>query len=197
MKWFTDVLTDLPSFVTALTTHPAPYKPFLPFLKPTANPEDTLPLLTSSVLSSLISQALLASDKHDAQIEEALPQLFTALSTLVKSSDASLQDIAVQEYSAVLRTRKSRQLFWKQRQETVAPLFDILRAASGAGKDTDSTLWSGGSVRSVESAGLAGGVGIQLLYHVLLVIWQLSFEGALVGDGLQECVYLASIRDLS
>jgi V-type H+-transporting ATPase subunit H len=188
MKWSTDVLTDLPSFVTALTAHPAPYTPFLPWLKPTSNPEDPLPLLTSSVLSSLISKALVASDKHDAQIEEALPQLFTALSTLTKSSDAGLQDIAVQEYSAVLRSRKSRQLFWKQRQETVAPLFDILRAASGAGKDTDSTLWSGGSVRSVESGGLSGGVGIQLLYHVLLVIWQLSFEGALVGDGLQECV---------
>jgi V-type H+-transporting ATPase subunit H len=25
-----------------------------------------------------------------------------------------------------------------------------------------------------------------LLYHVLLVIWQLSFEGELVGEGLQE-----------
>lgn len=190
-------MTDLPSFVTALAAHPAPYKPFLPWLKPTSNPEDPLPLLTSSVLSSLISKALVASDKHDAQIEEALPQLFTALSTLTKSSDAGLQDIAVQEYSAVLRSRKSRQLFWKQRQETVAPLFDILRAASGAGKDSDSTLWSSGSVRSVESGGLSGGVGIQLLYHVLLVIWQLSFEGALVGDGLQECVWFASIRDLS
>jgi len=33
---------------------------------------------------------------------------------------------------------------------------------------------------------VAGGVGIQLLYRVLLVIWQLSFEGELVGDGLQE-----------
>jgi len=194
MKWSADVLTDLPSFVTALTVHPAPYKPFLPWLKPTSNAEDPIPLLTSSVLSSLLSQALVASDKHDAQIEEALPQLFTALSTLAKSSDAGLQDTAVQEYSAVLRSRKSRQLFWKQRQETVAPLFDILRAASGAGKDTDSTLWSGGSVRSVESGGLSGSVGIQLLYHVLLVIWQLSFEGALVGDGLQECVSFASIR---
>lgn len=183
---------DFPPFVKALATHPAPYTPFLPLLKPTSNPDDPIPLLTSSVLSTMISQALLASDRHDARIEEALPQLFTALSALAKSTDTGLQDIAVQEYSAVLRTRKSRQLFWKQRGETVAPLFDILRTASGAGKDTDSTLWSGGSVRSVESGGLSGGVGLQLLYHVLLVIWQLSFEGKLVGNGLQEYVQSAS-----
>jgi V-type H+-transporting ATPase subunit H len=181
-----------------LAAHPAPYKPFLQLLKPTSNPDDPLPLLTSTILSSLISQALVASDKHDAQIEEALPQLYTALSALAKSSDAGLQDIAVQEYSAVLRTRKSRQLFWKQRQETVAPLFDILRAAAGSGKDTDSTLWGGGaSVRSGEPGGISGGVGLQLLYHVLLVLWQLSFEGALVGDGLQEYVCSRCYYDLS
>jgi V-type H+-transporting ATPase subunit H len=185
-----NTLTDLPSFVSALAAHPTPYKPFLPLLKPTSNPEDPLPLLTSSVLSSLISKALVASNRHDAQIEEALPQLFTALSALAKSSDAGLQDIAVQEYSAVLRSQKSRQLFWKQRKETVDPLFDILRAAAGTGKDTDSTLWSGGgSVRSVDVGGISGGVGLQLLYHVLLVLWQLSFEGSLVGDGLQEYVH--------
>jgi len=66
---------------------------------------------------------------------------------------------------------------------------DILSAASGAGKDHTSNLRSGdaGSVRSVPE-GLSGGVGLQLLYHVLLVVWQLSFEGELVGDGLQEYV---------
>lgn len=121
-----------------------------------------------------------------SQIDEALPQLYKYLSALAVSSDAGLQDIAVQEYSAVLRTKKARQLFWKQRKETLDPLFDILRAASGASKDQDSTLWSGGgSIRSVPE-GLTGGVGLQLLYHVLLVVWQLSFEGELVGDGLQE-----------
>lgn len=91
----------------------------------------------------------------------------------------------MQEYSALLRTKKSRELFWNQRKETVNPLFEILHSATG-GKDTDSTLYSGGSVRSVTDAGFGGGVGLQLLYHVLLVIWQLSFEGRLVGPGLDE-----------
>ena len=64
---------------------------------------------------------------------------------------------------------------------------EILRTASGAGKDTDSTLWSGGaSIRTATDAGLGGGVGLQVLYHVLLVLWQLSYEGSLVGKGLEE-----------
>ena len=134
----------------------------------------------------MLSHALTAASKNTEQIDEALSKLYSYLSSLSKSSDAGLQDIAVQEYSAVLRTKKSRELFWKQRNETLNPLIDILRTAA-SGKDTDSTLWgSGTSARSVPEGGIAGGVGLQLLYHVLLVIWQLSFEGQLVGDGLHQ-----------
>lgn len=143
-------------------------------------------MLTSSLLSRFLSYALTQPGKSTSQIDEALPQLYKYLSSLAKSSDAGLQDIAVQEYSSVLRSKKSRELFWEQRKETLDPLFDILRAASGS-KDQDSTIGNSasGSIRSVPE-GLSGGVGLQLLYHVLLVIWQLSFEGELVGDGLQE-----------
>ncbi|KAF2804823.1 vacuolar ATP synthase-like protein subunit H [Mytilinidion resinicola] len=182
-----DIIDDIPSFTATLAKHPAPFQPFLPLLKASTNPEDALPLLTSAVLASLLGYALTLPSKDSTQIDEALPKLYSYLSALAKSSDAGLQDIAVQEYSAVLRTKKSREIFWKQREETLNPLVDILRAAAGAGKDTDSTLWSGGaSVRSAPEGGLAGGVGLQLLYHVLLVIWQLSFEGTLVGDGLHD-----------
>ena len=66
------------------------------------------------------------------------------------------------------------------------PLMDILRAAVGAGKDSDSTMLSGStSIRGIDG-GLSGGVGLQLLYHVLLAVWQLSFEGSLVGTGLER-----------
>jgi V-type H+-transporting ATPase subunit H len=173
---------DIPALTAALVQHPAPYKPFLPLLK---NSDDPVPLLTSNVLTGLLSHAVLQPSKNTSQVDEALPQLFTYLSTLAKSSDAALQDIAVRFYSAVLRSSKARHAFWEQRQETLNPLFDILRAAAGAAKDTDSTLYGSNSVRSTDG-GLAGGVGLQLLYHVLLVVWQLSFEGELVGEGLQE-----------
>jgi V-type H+-transporting ATPase subunit H len=117
----------------------------------------------------------------------------TYLSTLAKSSDSGLQDIAVLEYSALLRTTKARQVFWSQRSDTVSPLIEILRNAAGVSSngDTSSTLWSGAaSIRSGTDGGLGGGVGLQLLYHVLLVIWQLSFEGSLVGEGLESYVCL-------
>ncbi|KAI9672078.1 MAG: H(+)-transporting V1 sector ATPase subunit H [Alyxoria varia] len=187
-----DLVDDIPPFVETLIGHPNPYKPFLPFLQQSSNPEDPIPLLTSSVLSSLISQALVSpsssSNKQSSQhIAEAIPKLNAYISNLAKSADSGLQDIAVQEYSALLRTKESRKLFWDQREDTLNPLADILRTASG-GKDSDSTKMNGASsIRSTATdVGLSGGVGIQLLYHVLLVFWQLSFEGELVGKGLDE-----------
>lgn len=62
---------------------------------------------------------------------------------------------------------------------------DILRAAAGSGKDNGSTTLVGSSIRTSEMK-IGGGVGIQLLYHVLVVIWELSFEGELVGSQLES-----------
>ena len=168
-----------------------PYKPFLPLLKQSNNPEDPIPLLTSSVLSSLLSHAVVVHPKSNSEIDEALPKLYSYVAELAKTSDSNLQDIAVQEYSAVLRTSKARQQFWKQRKETLGPLIDVLRNATG-GKDTDSTAYNGAgstgtSIRSMTEANMKiSGVGLQLLYHILMVMWQLSFEGQLVGRGLDE-----------
>lgn len=118
----------------------------------------------------------------------AVPRLLSYLSKLTQVSDGGLQDIAVLQYSALLRGKRSRELFWNQRKETVAPLVQILRAAAGvADGDSTSTLWNGAtSLRSGNEGSLGGGVGLQLLYHVLLVLWQLSFEGAAIGNGLEE-----------
>ena len=104
----------------------------------------------------------------------------------------------MQAYSSLLYGRVSRQQFWAQRSETVAPLIDILRSAAGVGNgDANSvsgSLWSG-TTNAARSAGfegsLGGGVGLQLLYHVLLVLWQLSFEAEDVGDELNEYVALS------
>ncbi|GMF72715.1 unnamed protein product [Aspergillus oryzae] len=167
---------------SALIAHPDPYKPFLPLLRHSTNAEDPIPLLTSTFLTNLVSISLASSSKSAARDEEALPQLYTYLSSLTQNQDSGLQDIGVQELSALLRTSRSREIFWKQRGETVTPLIEILRAATG-GKDTSSSTVAGSS-RAIEP-GLSGGVGLQLLYRVLLVIWQLSFEGALIGDDLQ------------
>lgn len=184
-----EIYEDVPPLAATLLDHPSPFKPFLPLLSHSTNPEDPIPLLTSSFLATLISASQTDSPRATSQIDEALPKLYSYLSTLTKSQDSGLQDIAVQEYSALLKTKKARELFWKQRQDTVNPLVDILRAAAGAGRDSDSTMWSGGaSIRSATEAGLSGGVGLQLLYHVLLVVWQLSFEASLIGKDLEKYI---------
>ncbi|KAF2162354.1 hypothetical protein M409DRAFT_27358 [Zasmidium cellare ATCC 36951] len=185
-----DLIDDIPALTDSLVKHVHPYKPFLPLLKQSNNPEDPIPLLTSSVVSSLLSHALIAQSKSTQEIDEALPKLYSYIAELAKTSDSNLQDIAVQEYSALLRTSKSRQQFWKQRKETLGPLIDVLRSATG-GKDSDSTAYNGNStgssIRSVADSSIKiSGVGLQLLYHVLMVIWQLSFESKLVGKGLDE-----------
>ncbi|KAJ5490070.1 hypothetical protein N7453_010895 [Penicillium expansum] len=161
-----DLIQDVPSLANALVSHPEPYKPFLPFLQHSTNAEDPIPLLTSTFLTALVSHSLVASSKPAPRDNEALPQLYTYLSTLTKNQDSGLQDIGVQGFSELLRTSRARQIFWAQHNVSNA-----------------STL--GSSTRSVEP-GLAGGVGLQLLYRVLLVLWQLAFEGALVGEELQE-----------
>lgn len=130
------------------------------------------------------------SKDESRSTEHALPLVLSYLCGLVKnSSDAGLQDIAVMEYSSLLYGQPSRQLFWKQRSETVAPLIEILRKAGGIGGESSASLWSGNAtVRSGGFEGLSGGVGLQLLYHVLLVLWQLSFEAEDIGDDLNEYV---------
>lgn len=176
---------DAPSLASAIVAHPDPYKPFLPLLRHSTSTEDPIPLLTSTFLTALVSASLKSSTKSTARDEEALTQLFAYLSTLTKNSDSGLQDIGVQGFSALLQTQRSREIFWSQRKETVDPLIEILRAAAGAKETGSTTLGGTGSIRSLEP-GIGGGVGLQLLYHVLLVLWQLSFAGELVGDDLES-----------
>ncbi|EKD12043.1 uncharacterized protein L3040_003179 [Drepanopeziza brunnea f. sp. 'multigermtubi'] len=180
---FSDLLEGIPAFAKALSEHQDPYGTLLPLLK-SNDVESTIPLLTSTVLTAIISGTPSFSKKESS----AIPKLFTYLSTLTKATDGGLQDIGVLQYSALLRGKRSRQLFWDQRSETVGPLVEILKAAAGVSNgDSASTLWSGAaSFRSGPEGTLGGGVGLQLLYHVLLVLWQLSFEGAEIGEGLDD-----------
>jgi V-type H+-transporting ATPase subunit H len=174
----------------SLIKHPEPFKHLLPLLKQSPNPEEPIPLLASALLSTLLGHAIQASPKSTPQIDDALPKVYAYIAQLSKQSDSNLQDIACQEYSALLRTAKSRELFWKQRKETLTPLVEVLRTATG-GRDTDSTLQNGSGAASIRSVAdssfkVGGTVSLQLLYHILLIIWQLSFEGKLVGRGLDE-----------
>jgi V-type H+-transporting ATPase subunit H len=142
-------------------------------------------LLTAHALTTLMC---FARDESQATLQ-ALPIIFTYLSGLAKSTDAGLQDIAVQEYSSLLYGHVPRQQFWNQRSETIEPLVKILQTACGIENGTSSaSLWSGntGNRNTGFEGSLGGGVGLQLLYHALLVIWQMSFEAEDIGDDLNE-----------
>ncbi|KAK2682853.1 Armadillo-like helical [Fusarium oxysporum f. sp. vasinfectum] len=180
-----DLLEAVPSLAKALFKTKEPYRHFLPLLNST-NAEDPIPLLTAHALTTLMA---LARDESRSTLQ-ALPVILTCLSGLAKSNDAGLQDIAVQEYSSLLFGHVAREQFWNQRSETIAPLIKILQTAAGIGNggSSSASLWSGntgtGSTGFVGSLG--GGVGLQLLYHALLVIWQISFEAEEIGDELNE-----------
>ncbi|KAH7326619.1 armadillo-type protein [Stachybotrys elegans] len=180
-----DLLESVPSFAKTLFKDADPYQNFLPLLS-SNNPEDPIPLLTSHALTRIMA---LARDESKATTQ-ALPTILTYLSGLAKSSDAGLQDIAVQEYSSLLFGHVPRLQFWKQRNDTIAPLVKILQTAAGIGNggNSSASIWSGNaSVRSTGFEGsLGGGVGLQLLYHVLLVMWQISFESEEIGDDLND-----------
>lgn len=128
------------------------------------------------------------STKWTPKAEDALKKLYKYLAKLSQSQDSGLQDIAVQEYSSVMRGKQSRRIFWEQRKETLTPLIDVLKTAGGVtGDNIASTLFSGNtSVRAATDAGISGGIGLQLLYHVLLVIWQLSYEGENIGEDFDK-----------
>lgn len=178
---------DSPELASTILQQPSPYKSYEQLLSSSKNPEDPVPLLVSSFLTKLVSISLIQSPKLPQRDEAALKALYTYLAKLVKSQDSGLQDIGVQQYSSLLRTSKSRETFWGLRAETVAPLIAILRAAAGAAKDSSSSsLWSGTTGARGADIGLGGGVGLQLLYHVLLAIWQLSFEASLIGEELDS-----------
>ncbi|KAL1838304.1 hypothetical protein VTJ49DRAFT_2816 [Mycothermus thermophilus] len=183
-----DLLNTVPALSKAVVATPDPYRQFLPLLAQSPSPDAAIPLLTSTVLVSLLARS---RDDSPQTIGRALPVILTYLSSLINNTDAGLQDIGVQAYSSLLYSRAARRQFWKQRSETVTPLVEILRAAAGVGnKDASASLWSGTTGQSSSRSGfegsLGGGVGLQLLYRVLLVMWQLSFEAAEIGDDLND-----------
>ncbi|KAI5304696.1 H(+)-transporting V1 sector ATPase subunit H [Ascosphaera pollenicola] len=172
----TVIHADVPSLAKALVNSENRYKHFLPLLQHSTNPEDPIPLLTAAFLTDLVSTSLTSFTKTTPQDETALPKLYSYLSTLTASQDAGLQDIGVQGCSKLLRTSRSREIFWKQRSETVKPLVSLLKAAAENPRENGPVL---------NRTNEAGGVGIQLLYHVLLVFWQLTFESDLIGEQLE------------
>jgi len=120
---------------------------------------------------------------------KALPELLKYLSGLVGGNDTTKQDIAILQYSNLLYGKASRNQFWKMREKTIAPMIEVLKSATGVNNDTSAaSAWSGStSLRTTGGEGqIGGGVGLQMLYHILMVMWQMSFDADVIGDDLDE-----------
>lgn len=67
-------------------------------------------------------------------------------------------------------------------EETVAPLVKILATAAGGNGTGSDRLGASASGTGI----VQGGVGLQLLYHVLLVFWELTFE-EVIAEEINQC----------
>ncbi|EPS42783.1 hypothetical protein H072_3111 [Dactylellina haptotyla CBS 200.50] len=186
-----ELCEDVPSFVMSLSSHPDPYSHLITLLD---HGDDPIPIITSNLLTTLISCSLHKS-KVDKPTEQTLPTLFKYLATVSSSSEATHQDLAVQSYVMLLRNTHSRLTFWDMGDETMRGLANVIEtaAAGSKGKATADVELGGTAAASSSSASATtallsstvsaantnlkqGGVNLQLLYHVLVAIWELSFE---------------------
>ncbi|KAF3080649.1 H(+)-transporting V1 sector ATPase subunit H [Orbilia oligospora] len=185
-----EICEDVPSFVTTLTSHSDPYSHLMTLLDHTDAP---IPIISSYLLTTLISSSL-SKSRTDNPTKQALPTLFKYLATISSSSESNLQDLAVQSYVLLLRNSYSRNTFWEMGDETMKGLTEVIETAAAGSKGSRTTdvgvvniasgipsavplLSTGSSSVPAAAAPLKqGGVNLQLLYHVLVAIWQLSFE---------------------
>ncbi|KAF3935853.1 hypothetical protein ABW19_dt0204381 [Dactylella cylindrospora] len=181
-----ELCEDVPSYVTALISHPDPYSHLITLLD---HGDDPVPVISSNLLTTLISSSL-SKSKVDKLTQEALPTLFKYLATISSSSESNLQDLAVQSYVLLLRNSYSRLTFWDMGEETMRGLTSVIETAAAGSKGKGTTDVGLGSSSSVLGSGVAaastnlkqGGVSLQLLYHVLVAIWELSFEEAIAEE---------------
>lgn len=167
-----DLLESVPGFADALLSVPHLYSNLLPLLSHT---DTTVPVFTSKVLTTLLSVFLKHTNSKGAPLEDtqtALPTYLSYLATLMKSNDTYLQDVAVQSYVSLLRSSYARITFWNAGEEGLRPLISILETAAGGNGSSYGNMSNTGNL-------IQGGVSLQLLYHILLVIWELTFEEAI------------------
>lgn len=115
-----------------------PYQPFVKLLESNEH---------SYLLAAKNLVILFSLQKAPSKYVSAL---FSFLSNkLASSPETSLQEIAVQSYGILLRTKWYRQLFWEGADERVPALLSILRGSR---------------------------TNLQLQYNTLLVFWLITFE---------------------
>ena len=131
-----------------------------------------IPVLSAAILTPLIASSLAAassSAKLSPTVKDALPKFYRYLAGVSGAAERDQQDLAVQAYVALLRTPYARATFWDMAEETMGPLVKLV------GDTARGTTAAQGNAASNNGV-VQGGVPLQLVYHVLLVVWQLTFD---------------------
>jgi V-type H+-transporting ATPase subunit H len=125
--------------------------------------DEQIHLLSAKTLVVLMSIKE-ASNDHVAS-------LFSFLSSkLASSPNSNLQDIAVQSYGLLLRTKPHRSIFWNQHSQNVPPLLKILSTSKGS---------------------------LQLQYHTLIIFWLISFEATPCAEAVTKYDLTSILLDIT
>jgi V-type H+-transporting ATPase subunit H len=163
-------------FASHLLALPRPFELLLSLLEGASDP--VIPVLASAILTPLLATALQTSVKPSPAVQDALPKFYRYLARVIRESqERDQQDLAVQRYVSLLRTPYARETFWDMKEETMEPLARLIEETAGG-----STSAGGGGSTNTVSGIVQGGVPLQLVYHVLLAVWQLTFDGTVAEE---------------
>ncbi|CAN6652887.1 V-type proton ATPase subunit H [Trichomonascus vanleenenianus] len=138
-----DFAIDVPEFSKCLLAEGDGEAAYSALVKLLEKNDEQIHLLAAKTLVILLSSQR-APEKYATS-------LFTYLATkLASSPNVNLQDIAVQSYGLLLRTKCYRSIFWSKNAEIVPPLLKILDTTSRS--------------------------SFQLQYYTLLIFWLITFE---------------------
>jgi V-type H+-transporting ATPase subunit H len=125
-----------------------------------------------------LATSLSGSTKTNTGAKDALPRFYRYLAGASKLQERDQQDLAIQAYVALLRTPYARETFWDMKEETVAPLARLLEETAGGTAGSDRASVATGTVSGI----VQGGVPLQLVYHVLLAVWELTFDDTVAEE---------------
>lgn len=156
-----DFAADVPEFSNSLLENEdAAYSILVKLLDKN---DEQIHLLSAKTLVVLMSIRQ-ASESHVAS-------LFNFLSTKLSASpNTNLQDIAVQSFDLVLRTKPYRNIFWKHHSQNIPPLLKILNGSKNS---------------------------VQLQYHALLIFWLVSFEKPACNDLVTKYEIIPVLLDIA
>jgi V-type H+-transporting ATPase subunit H len=172
MRW-----SDVVGFASHLLALPRPFELLLSLLEGASDP--VIPVLASAILTPLLATALQISPSNPSPaVQDALPKFYRYLARVIRESqERDQQDLAVQRYVSLLRTPYARETFWDMKEETMEPLARLIEETAGGSASSSS---GGGNANT--SGIVQGGVPLQLVYHVLLAVWELTFDDIVAAE---------------